>query len=60
MAKIKQALTLKHQPNLGEEVQEVTFNEGDEITVLKEWADSYLCKNDAGLLFNIPKEIVEA
>jgi len=60
MATIKQAITLKHQANLGEEVEKVAFAEGDEVTVLKRWDDFYLCKNDAGQLFNIPKGHVDA
>ena len=60
MATIKKALTLKHQSNLGEDVEDVSFSEGDEVTVLKQWDESYLCKNDDGQLFNIPKEAVEA
>ncbi len=60
MATIKKTLTLKHQANLGDEVEDVAFEEGQEVTVLKEWAESYLCKNDAGQLFNIVKEAVEA
>ena len=60
MAKIKQAVTLKHQPNLGEEVAEVSFEEGTELTVLKEWEDRSLCKDDDGKLFNVPKEFLEA
>lgn len=60
MATIKRSITLKHQANLGEEVEEVSFAEGDEVTVLKEWEDRLLCKNDEGKLFNIPKEAVEA
>lgn len=59
MATIREPITLKHQPNLGEDVEEVSFSAGDEITVLKEWADLYLCKNDEGQLFNIPKDQVE-
>ena len=59
MAKIKQPLTLKHRANLGEEAQDVEFQQGEEVTVLKEWAESLLCKNEEGLLFNIPKEHVE-
>ncbi len=59
MATIKQSITLKHQPNLGEEPKDVAFEAGQEGVVLKEWADRYLCKNDAGQLFNIQKEHVE-
>ncbi len=59
MATIKQALTLKHQANLGEEVEDVELTAGEAVTVLKTWANSYLIKNDGGLLFNVPKDQVE-
>jgi hypothetical protein len=55
MATIKKAITLKHQSNLGEDPEEVAFSEGDEVTVLNEWEDRSLCKNEDGLLFNIRK-----
>ena len=55
MATIKKAITLKHQSNLGEDAEDVAFSEGDEVTVLNEWEDSSLCKNENGMLFNIPK-----
>ena len=55
MATIKKAITLKHQANLGEESEDVAFSEGDEVTVLNEWEDRSLCKNEDGMLFNIPK-----
>ena len=58
MATLKQATTLKHRPNLGEEIEEVSFDEGAEVTVLKEWDDRYLCKSDTGQMFNIPKDLV--
>ena len=58
--KIKDACTLKAQANLGEEVEDIEFSSGDELTVLKEWANAYLVKNDDGKLFNIQKEQVEA
>ena len=57
--RIKQACTLKHQPNLGEEVDEVALKPGEELTVLKEWDDAYLAKNADGKLFNVKKELVE-
>lgn len=60
MATLKQASSLKHQSNLGEEVEEISFTAGEQVTLLKEWADSYLVKNDAGQLFNIPKDQIEA
>ncbi len=60
MAKVRSAITLKHQANLGEDVEDVEFAAGEEVTVLKEWADHYLCKNGEGQVFNIPKDQVEA
>lgn len=60
MATIKEAITLKHQANLSEAVEEVSFAQGDEVTVLKEWSDHYLCKNADGRVFNIQKDHVEA
>jgi hypothetical protein len=55
MATIKKAITLKHQSNLGEDPEDVAFSEGDEVTVLNEWEDRSLCKNEDGMLFNIRK-----
>jgi hypothetical protein len=52
-------VTLQHRANLGEEAEAVAFQEGDKITVLKAWAESYLCKNDGGQLFNVPKELLK-
>jgi len=60
MASIKQATTLKHQANLGEGVEAVTFEAGEEVTVLKEWESHYLVKNGNGQLFNVPKDNLEA
>lgn len=60
MAKLKQAIRLMHQSNLGEGVEEIAFEAGAEVTVLKEWQQSYLVKSAAGQLFNVRKELVEA
>lgn len=59
MATLKQATTLKHQPNLGDEIEEISFETGAEFTVLKQWTDSVLCKNDTGQLFNISKDLLD-
>ncbi|MDH3685596.1 MAG: phosphoribosyltransferase family protein [Myxococcales bacterium] len=59
MAKLNQAVTLKHQPNLGEEIEEIAFEAGTEFTVLKQWTDHVLCKNDSGQLFNVSKELLD-
>jgi hypothetical protein len=56
MATITKAITLKHQANLGEELEDIAFSEGDEVTVLKEWEFCSLCKNEDGWHFNIPKD----
>ena len=58
MASITKPLTLKHQSNLSEDVEDVRFNPGDAITVLKEWDTSFLVKNGEGKLFNVPKDAV--
>ncbi|HEY8120134.1 MAG TPA: hypothetical protein VII78_02350 [Myxococcota bacterium] len=58
MASITKALTLKHQSNLSEDVEEVSFGAGDSVTVLKEWGQAYLVKNADGKLFNVPKDAV--
>jgi hypothetical protein len=58
MATFKQALTLKHQSNLSEDVEEVRFEAGEEVTVLKEWDGRYLVKSDDGKLFNVAKDAV--
>jgi hypothetical protein len=58
MASITKPLTLKHQSNLSEDVEDVTFTPGDSVTVLKEWDQSLLVKNGDGKLFNVPKDSV--
>jgi hypothetical protein len=59
MPKIRKAITLLHQSNLGEGVEEIAFEAGEAVTVLKEWDDRYLVKNAKGQLFNVPKDQVE-
>ena len=50
--------TLQHRSNLGEEPEDVSFAQGQKVTVLKQWDDRYLCKDEAGQLFNVPKELL--
>ncbi|HYB13519.1 MAG TPA: hypothetical protein VEG67_08605 [Myxococcota bacterium] len=59
MAKLKRAVTLKHQGNLGEAVEEVSFEAGEEVTVLKEFADRCLFKKSTGQMFTAPKDLLE-
>ena len=57
--KMKQACSLHHQANLGEEIDEVQFEAGEELTVLQEWENYYLAKNSDGKLFSVSKDLVE-
>jgi hypothetical protein len=59
MATIRQDTTLKHQSNLGGGVEDVAFEAGEEVTVLKQWENHYLVKNGKGQLFNVPKDQLE-
>lgn len=52
-------ITLKHQANLGEDVEEVEFSEGDELSVLQEWETAWLAKSSDGKLFNVKKDAAE-
>ena len=57
--KIKDSITLKSQPNLGEEVEETEFEAGTELAVLQEFQTAWLVKDDDGKLFNVKKELAE-
>ena len=57
--RITGTVTLKHQANLGEDVAEVEFSEGDELSVLQEWDQSWLAKSSDGKLFNVKKDAAE-
>jgi hypothetical protein len=57
--KLKQAVTLKHQANLGEDLEEIELAAGDELAVLQEWESAWLAKTSDGKLFNVKKELAE-
>jgi hypothetical protein len=57
--RIKRSVQYKHQANLGEEVAEVAFSAGDELTVLQDWENSWLAKTSDGKLFNVKKDVAE-
>lgn len=57
--RITSALTLKHQANLGEDVEEVELSPGDELSVLQEWESAWLAKTSDGKLFNVKKDAAE-
>jgi hypothetical protein len=58
MPTIRTATVLKHRSNLGEAVEDVAFQAGDPVTILKEWQNAYLVKNASGQLFNVPKDLL--
>jgi hypothetical protein len=55
----KESCTLKHQANLGEDVEEVEFEAGEEISLLQDWERSCLVKSNDGKLFNVRKDLLE-
>lgn len=57
--KLTQDVTLKHHPNLGEEIEEVEFSAGDEFSVLQEWKEVWLAKSSEGKIFNVKKAVSE-
>lgn len=58
MATLNRAITLKHQANLGEDVADIDFAPGTEVTLLAEWENHCLVKDDEGRVFNAPKDSV--
>jgi len=59
MAKLLRAAVLKHQASLGEGVEEVSFEAGAELTVLKAWARLVLVKDASGRMYHVPAEWLE-
>jgi len=57
--RIKNALTLKHQANIGEDVADIEFDAGSELQVLQTFETAWLCKDDENRLFNVKKEQAE-
>jgi hypothetical protein len=57
--RLKQSVTLKYQPNLGEEVADVEMEEGTELQVLQTWENAWLVKDGEGRLFNVKKHLAE-
>jgi len=57
--RIKSAVTLKHQANLGEDLEDIELAAGDELSVLQEWDGAYLAKTSDGKLFNVKKALAE-
>jgi hypothetical protein len=59
MAKLKKTTALKQQPTKTDTPQEASFQEGDEIKILKEWKRHYLIQDSSGKLYNVLKELID-
>ncbi|MFI5314753.1 MAG: hypothetical protein ACHQ6T_03560 [Myxococcota bacterium] len=57
--RLKAAITLKHQANLGEDLEDIELSAGDELSVLQEWDTAWLAKTSDGKLFNVKKDLAE-
>ena len=57
--RLKSAVTLKHQANLGEDLEDIELAAGDELAVLQEWDTAWLAKTSDGKLFNVKKDLAE-
>ena len=57
--RMKSATSLKHQANLGEDIQEIQLGNGAELTVLHTFEGAWLVKDDEGRLLNVKKALAE-
>jgi hypothetical protein len=57
--RIKSSCSLKHQPNLGENVADIDLEGGTELQVLQTWESAWLAKDEEGRLFNVKKHLAE-
>lgn len=59
MATVKEAITLKYQTTKDGDMEETSFSNGQSVTVISEWQNHYLIKDDDGHFYNIPKDKVQ-
>lgn len=59
MAKFIAATVLKHATTKDDTPEEVSFEEGTEVTVMKEWERHYLIQDSEGKLFNVKKDLID-
>ncbi|MBI4208326.1 MAG: hypothetical protein HY538_01290 [Deltaproteobacteria bacterium] len=59
MAKFKKATALKQQSTKTDTPQEASFQEGNEVKILKEWKRHYLVQDSGGKLYNVLKELID-
>jgi hypothetical protein len=57
--RLKGSVALRHQANLGEDVEDVAFEAGSELQVLQTWRAAWLVKDEENRLFNVKKELAE-
>ncbi|HEY3306181.1 MAG TPA: hypothetical protein VGL70_21890 [Candidatus Binatia bacterium] len=56
MAKIKEGFTMKYQGNKNAPIVEVTFAQGEEVQILKEWKNDACLVKKGNQVFNVPKK----
>lgn len=59
MAKMKEAVTLKFQTTKDAEVEETSFNAGDEVKIVQEWGNGFLIRGSDGHYYNVPKDKID-
>lgn len=60
MPAITQDVTLLHRLQKEAEPVAVPFHPGDEVKIIREWADHYLIRDGSGRVFNVEKRFVNA
>lgn len=58
MPAITQDVTLLHRLQMNGEPAPVSFHAGDQVKIIREWADHYLIRDAAGRAFNIAKQYI--
>ena len=52
-------VTLLHRLQKSSDATEIHLRTGDQVTILKEWAEHYLIKTPDGKVFNVRKENID-
>ncbi len=58
MPAITQDVTLLHRLQKDAEPVPVEFHPGDQVSIIREWADHYLIRDGSGRVFNIAKSFI--
>lgn len=54
MAKIVRPLVARLRPNKDSDIEEIKFEAGDEVKLIKTWEHFYLVKDAQGHFYNLP------